>query len=398
MGSAYQPGGPCAGMTVIELGTSMVSGPFCGQMLADTGADVIKIEGPGGDLMRTVPPFRGKMSACFLQFNRGKRSLVVDLKSAQAADIVLRLVRKADVLIENFRPGVADRLGYGYERLSQINARLVYTSINGFGSAGPYAQLPAYDQVIQGLVGFMPIQGGAGPPACIRSVVVDKVTASAAFSAILAALLQRERGGSGRRLEISMLDVWAAIILPEILAVDSLVGDTPGRLPPPGVYRTLQTADGYLVGLIAQDSQFRAICRALECDELLQNENFASAAQRFASMDAIIDVLERKTKTRTTAELLQVLWDNADVAIAPVNSVQQFLESPQVEINKTVHVVEDSRLGPVRQIRPLVAPADWTPASTRLAPQFGEHTDAILQELGFSTEAIATWRSKSIVQ
>jgi crotonobetainyl-CoA:carnitine CoA-transferase CaiB-like acyl-CoA transferase len=388
----------CSGMTVIELGTSMVSGPFCGQMLADVGADVIKIEGPHGDMMRTVGPFRGEMSACFLQFNRGKRSLVVDLKSPAATQIILSLVRKADVLIENFRPGVADRLGYGWERLREVNPRLIYTSINGFGSQGPYAQLPAYDMVIQGLVGFMPIQGGDGPPACIRTVIVDKVTANAAFSSILAALLHRERGGPVERIEVRMLDVWAAIALPEILAANSLVGDPPGKLPPPGVYRPLQSADGYLVGLIAQDSQFKAICTALGCLELLGKEEFSTAAKRFQAMDAIIDALERKTRTKSTAELLEFLWRSGDVAIAPVNNVAQFLDDPQVKLNRAVYVFDDPELGPVRQLRPIVTGDDWDPAAARLAPHLGEHTQTILEELGFGQDTISAWRAQNVVR
>lgn len=390
--------GPCAGVRVLELATSMVSGPLCGQQLGDLGADVIKLEGPGGDVMRQVHPIKGEFSAQFLQFNRNKRSIAVDLKQAEGREIALELVRRADVLIENFRPGVTERLGLDYERMKSINPNLVYASINGFGADGPYARIPAYDQVIQGLVGFMPLQGSADRPEAIRSVVVDKVTALSAVSAILAALFQRQRGGAGQYLEIRMFDAFAAFILPEFLAGYTFAEDPPGILPSAAIYRSLRTADGHLVGLIVQDAQFAGICRALGRPELITDERFSTPPKRFAAMDVLLEALEAETRHRTTAELLALLWADAEVAIAPVNTIEKFLADAQALHNGTVFTMNDAEAGPLRQLGPSAAFENSTVERFTRAPKLGEHTDAILADLEFDAPQVAALRERGIIR
>ena len=225
-----QRSGPCAGIRVLELATSMVSGPFCGQMLGDMGADVVKLEGPDGDVMRQVHPIKAGHSAQFMQFNRNKRSIAVDLKTAEGRATAEDLIRRADVVIENFRPGVTKRMGLDYEAAIAIRPDIVYVSINGFGSDGPYARLPAYDQVVQALTGFMPIQGSAEAPAAIRSVMVDKITALAATGATVAALLQRERTGAGQRTYVD--DAVARVRLLRQLYLAGLTSTTIATLMP----------------------------------------------------------------------------------------------------------------------------------------------------------------------
>lgn len=373
--------GPCAGFRVLELATSMVSGPFCGQILADWGADVIKIENTSGDMMRHVHPIKNGRSAQFLQFNRNKRSIALDLKNEADIDVARRLIAQADVVVENFRPGVATRLGLDYEAAKSLNPRVIYVSINGFGADGPYAKLPAYDQVIQALTGFMPIQGNQAAPEAIRSVVVDKITALSAASASVAALLERERGGAGQLVEVRMIDAFASIMLPDIMASRAFVGEPAAPLPAAGIYKPLRTADGHLLGLIAQQHQFVAICRALDRADLIDDARFATPAARFRAMDALLHELEKTTEKRTTAELIEVLWRDSEIAIAPVQTVDQFLSDPQVQHNGTVFDLPDGAGGSVRHIAPFSKLAGCDPSSFTLAPDLNAHGDEIRREL-----------------
>ncbi len=390
--------GPCTGVKVLELATSMVSGPFCGQMLGDLGAEVIKLESLGGDVMRTVYPLKDGHSGQFLQFNRNKQSIAVDLKAPEGRAIAIDLIRQADVLIENFRPGVTARMGLDYDSARAINPRLIYVSINGFGPDGPYAKLPAYDQVIQGLSGFMSIQGDAEQPAAIRSVAVDKTTSLSACAATLAALYGRERSGEGQHVQVSMLDAFAAMMLPEFIAAHAFEGSKPAPLPSPGIYRTLRTADGHLVGLIVQDSQFAAICRALGRPELIDDERYSSPAKRFPVMAELLGLLEEATLSKTTAELLDLLWQDADVAIAPVNGIGDFLVDPQVAHNRTVFTMEDPAIGPVRQLAPFARLAGCDIDRFRRAPGLGEHSDSILNGLGLPVDRIAELRERGVIR
>src|SRR5262245_8099073 len=234
--------GPLAGVRVIDFST-VVSGPLCTQILGDLGADVIKIETERGDATRMMGlPFRAGLTALFSQVNRNKRSCVLDLKKAEGQDVARRLVRGADVLVENFRPGVMERLNLGYDALAQVNPRLIYVAITGFGSEGPYADQPAYDMVIQALAGFAPIQGD-DEPRLIRNIVADKATGLTAAYAVMAALFQRERGGHGQRVDVPMLDAFAAFILPDLIGAETFPPKEEIPLPvrPAELYRAWKT-------------------------------------------------------------------------------------------------------------------------------------------------------------
>ena len=251
-GSTQEIQGPCSGLRVLDF-TTVISGPMCTQSLGDLGADVIKLESPAGDSCRySGAPFREPGFSGFLsQFNRNKRSIVVDLKHEMGRDMILDLLPQIDVVIENFRPSVMGRLGLGYEVMAKINPSLIYVTISGFGSDGPYAEMPAYDQVLQGLIGLMPDQGGEGPPALVQGAMADKSTAMTAFGGVLAALLARERDPErrGQRVEIAMIDAYSAFALPESMMERSYPPLRNDVSVGKDFFRSWETADGHVVGL-----------------------------------------------------------------------------------------------------------------------------------------------------
>ncbi|MBW2269192.1 MAG: CoA transferase [Deltaproteobacteria bacterium] len=390
--------GPCSGLRVLDLST-VISGPYCTQALGDLGADVIKVEPPTGDSSRhSGAPFREPgFSGMLAQFNRNKRSIVLDLHREEARQVAHALAKRADVFVQNFRPGVAERLGLGWDVLRAINPRLVYISISGFGPDGPYVDLPAYDHVVQALGGQMPTQGGDGPPKLVQGGIADKTTGMTALSATLAALLAREREGLGQKVEVPMLDAFAAVSLPEAMVSRSfppLASDAPGVGE---FFRTFATADGYVVGLTVQDAQYRGLCEALGLHELAEDERFAQAANRFANYRELVAILETEIRKWPTAKFIAGARASG-APFAPAYDVEDFLSDPQVEHNRTVEDVEDARFGTTRYLR---HPARYerTPASLRRhAPRLGEHTDELLTEAGFSADEIARLRDAGAVR
>ena len=373
--------------------TTMVSGPICTQYLADLGADVIKIEAPAGDASRHTSSIQRKgMAGFFAQLNRNKRSLVIDLRNEQGVAVVHRLAEGADVVVENFRPGVADRLGIGYEALRARNPKLIYTAITGFGTTGPYASHPAYDHIVQGLTGMMPAQGGDGPPRMLQNVAVDKTSGFAAGAATLAALLARERdGGDGQRVDVPMLDAYAATMLPEAVGTDAFPELAPQKSPS-AHFRTWVTKDGYIVGIVVQDTQYRGLCKMIEREDLADDERFATLIPRFQNVDALYAIMESEFRKWPAAVLVERARSYG-VPFGPVHDFEGFLQDAQTQHNGTVFEVEDADGDRTRY---LTHPARFsqTPAVfTRPPPALGEHSEAVLVEAGFADDEVSALRA-----
>ena len=392
--------GPLVGIRVADFST-VVSGPLCSQILGDLGAEVVKVESMAGETSRRLgPPFRAGQSGTYLQFNRNKRSLAVDLKSEPGVEVARRLLRDADVMLENYRPGVAERLGIGYESLRSVNPGLVYVAISGFGPDGPYADHPAYDTVIQGLSGYMSVQGDEGDPRLVRSIAADKTSGLTAAYATMAALFARERNeGRGQRVDVPMLDAYAAFMLPDCLGNEVFVPPEESDFPlsPAELHRTWKTADGHVVMMIIEDSQFQGICRAVDREDLIADPRSANIITRITHVKELFAILADEIEKWPTAELV----DRArrfGAPVAPANTVREFLADPQVVANRTVFEVETGRdVGTLRMLRNPVR-FEQTPTSVRaFAPKLGENNDEVLAELGYSTDDIAELRRSQAI-
>ena len=395
------PQGPLRGIRVIDI-TSMITGPLCSQQLGDLGADVIKIEPIHGEVARWMaPPQKAGLTGFYTQMNRNKRSLSVDLKNAEGIAIIKKLVESADLLIENFRGGVLDRLGIGYEDLRHINEKLIFVSITGFGSTGPYSHKPAYDPLAQGLVGMMPIQGMpfGGKPQLIQSAIVDKTTATTAAGVAMAALYARDRPGGtgkGQRVDVPMIDAWAANSLADMISVDSFV---PNDMPDPvplAVLRTFETSDGFVVGMALQDNHFQNLCNALECTELLERDGMRTVGERINDFGPWLDAIGAVMKQFTTEDLLSRL-DASGVPFGPVKTIREFAEDPQAKHNRTIFDVEHPEAGTLRYVR-YPGHLSETPAAVyRHPPRLGEHSQEVLQEAGYSAAEIERLVQENVV-
>ena len=389
--------GPCAGFKVLEFGT-MVSGPLAGQNLGDLGADVIKVETLMGDTARWIgPPEKDGINGFFSQFNRNKRAMSVDLKSEQGRDIVRKLAASADVMLVNYRPGVMDRLGLGYDELSKINPGLVYVCVSGFGPTGPYADQPVYDLVTQGMSGTLYGQGTDGKPQMIRSVSADKNAAITTASAALAALLARERnGGEGQLVHVPMINAYAQQTLPDIMTQEAFRPKVPGEPIIPNIFHVWTCKDGYLVGMPIEDKQYTNLCKALGREDLAADERFNSIAPRLANTDEMIKLIDAELANWNWREALDKLHDFV-VPFAQVYDLEDFMNDPQVQHNRTVFDAEDPKGGTMRYVRhPGVY--EKTPATLRRhPPRYGEHTNEILGDAGFTTEEIELLRSTQVI-
>jgi crotonobetainyl-CoA:carnitine CoA-transferase CaiB-like acyl-CoA transferase len=376
--STADSAGPCAGLRVIDL-TSLLSGPYATQVLADLGAEVIRVEGPGSDPLRVTPPLHNGHGGYFEQVNRGKKSIVVDLKSEEGKRAVLDLVATADVFIQNSRPGVMERLGFGYDALSAFNDRLIYLSINGFGETGPHASRPAYDTVIQAVVGFMPHQSGGGGGGAIRAPIADKITGMWAANAVLAALLDRERNGiKGQKVVVDMVSAYAAFTLVDLL-LEHTYPDV--ELPKPPLiqspFNTLDTSDGKVIGFILQPSQFQRLATALGHEELIADERFATPMGLMQNGEIFYEVLAPTIRKMTTKDFL-ALMDELSVPFGRVNDVAEFVASTEASGAKVFNEINDPKFGRIRHVN---YPAKFEKSKVgawRRAPLSGEHNDELL--------------------
>ncbi|MUL65793.1 hypothetical protein BOO86_15060 [Mycobacterium sp. CBMA 234] len=373
-----------SGIRVLEFATN-AAGPFCTQFLGDLGADVIKVEPPHGDPVRQMPPFHQGQSGLFAQFNRNKRSISVDLTTPTGRTIARLLAQRADVVVENARPGVLDKLGLGFTHLHANNPALVYLSINGYGDDGPYRDMPAYDQVIQGLTGFACQQGGDGPPALIRAGIVDKTASIFGALAVLGALLHVKSGGSGQRINVNLLDAYSAFALPEQISSYTF-RNAGGGGTSINVFGLLETSDGYASGLV-QHRQLRATCSALGREDLLADPRFASTGEVMVNQEQLFAELSTVTRTMTKAELRQLAIEHR-LPLAPVNNYDEYFEDPQVRHNHSYVDFHDPDLGCIRLLKPFASFSASPAQIYRRPPRLGEHTSDVLREAGWTEQMI----------
>jgi crotonobetainyl-CoA:carnitine CoA-transferase CaiB-like acyl-CoA transferase len=392
--------GPLEGYRIIDL-TAIAAGPFATMMLADQGADVIKVEPPGiGDVMRFLGTSRGGLSVLWANCNRSKRSIGLNLRDERGREILLDLVAGADVFIQNFRPGVTERLGIDEPALRRVRPDLVYVSISAFGPTGPYAKKPAYDHIIQGIVGAAAAQADpeTGRPENIRTIFCDKLTAQVVAQGITAALLARERGKGGQHLRVSMLDAAIAFLWPDCGANETVLEEDANVQPLlSATYRVSEAADGYFVVAGISDAQVHGMFRAFGRPELVTDPRFATAAARMQNMEALLAEFGDERVDLKRSEVLDAL-EAEDVPCGPVYSnLGEVLSDPQVVASQTFLESRHPQLGRIREPRPPIR-FEGTPAAIqRAAPSLGQHTDEVLGELGVSTAALATLRRDGVV-
>jgi crotonobetainyl-CoA:carnitine CoA-transferase CaiB-like acyl-CoA transferase len=383
------PSQPLHGICVLDL-SAVLSGPMCTALLADQGASVIKVEPPGGDLSRRIGPAKGDMSAMFIAANRGKRSIVLDLKRAEHLQVLRDLTRRADVLVENFRPGAMARLGLDHATLAAANPRLIYASISGYGQSGPYADGRVYDAVIQAVSGMSashPSQA-TGEPMLLATAVCDKLSALTAAQAISAALFARERSGRGCKLELAMLDAALAFQWPDAMFNHVFVNDPPPLSPEFGVLqRPYRTRNGHVAAMTPQPDEFAALCRGLGRPDLAGDPRFAHIDARRRNVAELLTLLDGLIADEDTDTLVARLRAEG-VPIGRVNLRAQVLDDAQVRHNQALQQVDHGALGTVRLARSAARFMGTDAPPLRPAPRLGEHGRELLAELGLAAERI----------
>jgi crotonobetainyl-CoA:carnitine CoA-transferase CaiB-like acyl-CoA transferase len=384
--------GPLKGVTVLDL-TGVVSGPFATMFLADQGADVLKIEPITGDITRRSRASidkKGEFSALFISSNRGKRSLAIDVKSGAGREVLAKLVAKADVLVQNFRPGTMERLGLGVEELRRRHPRLIYVSISGVGDTGPYVKKRVYDPIIQGLSGFADIQSQpvTNRPQMIRTIVCDKTTAVMTAQAVTAALYAREKTGQGDHIQVAMLDTMISYLWPEGMSQYTVVGaEATAADPNDRPDLVFKTSDGYLTCGTISDSEWQGFCRATGDPELATDPRFATPGARSVNATARINRMQDYIAQRTTAEWLERL-DAADVPCAPILRRSEIIHNEQVVARGLIAEIDQPGVGKIRQPKPAARFEQNETAIAGPAPRIGEHSRQVLVELGYDEDAI----------
>ena len=378
--------GPLEGLKVLDL-TSMVSGPMGAMILADQGAEVIKVEPTNGEQLRHMAAPHNGVNPAFFSCNRGKKSLAVDLKSEEGKEILFKLVQEADVFMQNFRPGAIDRMGFGETDLRKLNKRLIYVSISGFGTEVPYSNSRVYDPVIQALSGATDIQADreTGRPQMFRVIVADKVTAITAAQAVSSALYKREKSGVGQHIQLSMLESMLAFFWPEGMA-GLVYGENEFDV------RKLQGSqdliykakDGYITAGAVSDAEWGGMCRALKREDLLEDERFSTSAARVSNAG------ERKQLTgdeisKWDSEEILTRFKEEGVPCAPLLNRMDLMEHEQVLANESIWINDYEGFGEVRQARPAARFGETPSEIARPAPKLGEHGQEILTELGYSS-------------
>jgi len=394
--------GPLEGIKVVDV-SAVVSGPLCTMMMGDQGADVVKIEAHGmGDTLRLPLFAKAGLASFFMNCNRNKRGIVLDLGQDEGREIVHKLVADADVFIQNWRPGAAARLGLGYDDLKAIQPDLIYCSISGYGPTGPYSQNRVYDPIIQGLSGHTAVQLNPEFPMrdLVRNIVCDKSSAYTALQAITAALFARERGAGGQHIEVPMVDASLYFFWADGGSKHTWLCDE----QPPGralyeIYRLSETADGHLVYFAASDQEFQGLCRAIGKPEWAEDPDYYSAEARAkGNAIEIVGIEANEVISNTpTREMIERLKAN-DVPCGPVLSLEEMPDDPQLQHNESFIEFEHPVAGPYRGIRP-AARFEKTPQDPRrhFPPMHGEHTEEVLRELGYGDGELKRMRESGLI-
>lgn len=383
--------GPLDGVRIVDL-TAMVSGPLATMLLADQGAEVIKIENPaGGDFTRSAANRRGGYSAAFLNNNRNKRSVALNLKQPAGLEVLYRLLRDADVFVQNFRPGVVERMGLGEDAVRAVAPEIIYVSISGFGETGPYAARPVYDPLIQGLSGLATVQAGSDDvrPQLVRTILPDKLTGVSAAQAITAALFSRERSGRGQHVRLSMLDTVVAFLWGSDMGSQTFVdGELPQQAAASFMDLIYETTDGYITVAVQNDREWQALIRALDRPQWLEDPRFRTAALRQENINERLDLTQSVLRTGSAEYWLRRLREEG-VPCAPVLTRTELLQHPQVLANGIIEESEHPAAGRLRQAR-AAATFSATPPSVRHgAPALGADTADVLREHGYAHDDIA---------
>lgn len=391
--------GPLEGYRILDL-TTVISGPFATMLLADQGADVIKVESvTAPDHARGAGYGDNQFTATFLNNNRNKRGLTLDLKSDEGKEILFTLAEGVDVFVQNFRPGVVERLGIGEDEVRAINPNIIYVSISGFGESGPWSHKPVYDPIVQAISGLASIQGGSDEarPRLVRTIVPDKLTGMTSAQAITAALLQRERTGEGQHVRISMLDSVVSFLWSSDMGGQTFVGkEVSNQRAATFIDLIYETKTDYISVSAMSNKQWQALCPALEHPEWLEDERFLNPALRDKNSEQRLQMTQDALLAKSAEEWLDIL-DSAGVPCAPVLKRKDMIKHPVVTASELIIETEHPIAGSLRQTRPAARFSKAKLEVRRGAPLHGEHNEEILNEIGITATEQSKLRDKGII-
>ena len=393
---------PLDNIFVLDL-TRILSGPICTMLMGDMGAQVVKIEPPphGDDTRLWGPPFVNGVATYYLSVNRNKKSLGLNLKTPQGREVLWKLIERADVLVENFRPGVLKSLGFGYDEVSRRNERIIYCSVSGFGQTGPYSGRAGYDVVAQGESGLMDLTGYPGePPAKLGSSLADIVAGLYAFHGILLSLLVRHRTGRGQAVDIGLVDSLVSTLTYQAM-IYFATGRSPVRMgtrhPSIVPYECFEAKDGYVNIGVANDKHFGLLCRTLGFPDLASDQRFATGPGRVANYDELRPIIAAAVGRLTRTEVMKLLGDSG-IAVGAVNTVAEALEDPHLHAREMVAELTHPEYGPLRYLGIPIKLSDTPGRLGNAPPLFGEHNREVLRDLGFSDDAIAAFEQDGVTR
>lgn len=392
--------GPLEGLRVIDL-TRVLAGPFCAMMLADMGAEVIKIERPGtGDDSRSFGPYQNGESAYFMSINRGKKSVCLNLKNPEAKTIFLKLIKDADIVVENFKPGVMEKLGLSYDILAKINPRIVYAASSGFGHSGPYSKRPAYDLIIQGMGGLMSITGpGKGQPTKVGSSVADIFSGVFTTIGILAAVNERNTTGRGQMVDVAMYDCMVSILENAIArytttGVDPVpIGNTHPSISP---FTSVKTSDGYINIACGNDILWERLCKLIGKVELVNDVKYKTNEDRTNNMPKLLKILNEAISSNKTEYWLKK-FDEANVPAGPINSISDIMKDPQILARNMIVELTHPKAGLTKVPGTPIKFSRTQSEVKEPSPLLGEHTVEILESLGYSKSQIKGFKESGVI-